>query len=525
MERFRYHKDALSLPQRTHVCLIYNTEQERRTSVSQFVKSALTKHDRFLYVTDTTTASVLAWLKPSDTSEPDNSEQFVIDVAKQVYCPCGSFVPTEMLGKLEAFNHASMNQGYRGFSGTGEMAWATRGWPGSEHLIDYESQLNELVVKHSLTLLCQYDMNRFDGGIILDVLRVHPKVLVSGQVLENPFYKLAPAGRHEGTTSLEPSSRVLTELMLVQGLLYAFPTERKIGEFVCKALERIPGCDSCVLEIEADSSLATVREETNLPGLTERHSSSDGPGEKVVFPLATSKRLYGYLILNVYDHSLFKPYGPHIHNVVNSIAITFENRWQQRELNSEIERHKRTADELQQTNGKLSEMANTDPLTGLYNRRYFFQKTPEEVTRSVRLGQNIVLIVFDFNNFKGVNDTFGHEEGNRLLREFADITKAALREAIDFVFRFGGDEFVVLMGDCNEEKARAVCHRLNEKFCEMTEIASLAYGIVELPSSIKRGDAAENEKWLEDLLKIADQRMYQFKSSVKGLSLSRESAR
>ena len=220
--------------------------------------------------------------------------------------------------------------------------------------------------------------------------------------------------------------------------------------------------------------------------------------------------------MNVYDHSLFKPYRPHIHNVVNSIAITFENRWQQRELNSEIERHKRTADELQQTNGKLRDMANTDPLTGLYNRRYFFQKAPEEVIRSLRQGQDIVLIVFDFNSFKEVNDTFGHDEGNKLLRQFADITKAALREAIDFVFRFGGDEFVVLMGDCNEEKAKAVCQRLNEKFCEMTDIASLAYGVVEVPKSIVKSDVAENDKWLEALLKIADQRMYQYKSSVKG---------
>lgn len=517
MERIRHpREDSLSLPQRTHVCLIYNTELERRTSVAQFVKSAIAKQDRFLYVTDTTTESVLEWLKPADNVEPDDTEQFVIAVAKQVYCPCGSFVPKEMLCKLVEFNHASMEQGYRGFSGTGEMAWATKGWPGSENLIDYESQLNVLVVKHALTLLCQYDMNRFDGGIILDVLRVHPKVLVGGQVLENPFYNLAPAKRHEESTSLEPSSRVLSELMLVQGLVYAFPTERKVGEFVCKALERIPGCDACVIEIEDYSSLATVAEGTHIPRYTERLSSSESASEKVVFPLATSKRLYGNLTLNVYDHSLFKPYRPHIHNVVNSIAITFENRWQQRELNSEIERHKRTADELQQTNGKLRDMANTDPLTGLYNRRYFFQKAPEEVIRSLRQGQDIVLIVFDFNSFKEVNDTFGHDEGNKLLRQFADITKAALREAIDFVFRFGGDEFVVLMGDCNEEKAKAVCQRLNEKFCEMTDIASLAYGVVEVPKSIVKSDVAENDKWLEALLKIADQRMYQYKSSVKG---------
>jgi diguanylate cyclase (GGDEF)-like protein len=163
-------------------------------------------------------------------------------------------------------------------------------------------------------------------------------------------------------------------------------------------------------------------------------------------------------------------------------------------------------------------MANTDPLTGLYNRRYFFQKTPEEVIRSLRQGQDIVLIVFDFNRFKEVNDTFGHEEGNKLLREFAGITKAALREAIDFVFRFGGDEFVILMGDCSEAKAKAVCNRLNEKFCELTDIASLSYGIVEVPKSIVKSDVSENEKWLEELLKIADQRMYQFKASVKGLA-------
>lgn len=162
--------------------------------------------------------------------------------------------------------------------------------------------------------------------------------------------------------------------------------------------------------------------------------------------------------------------------------------------------------ELKRLNEKLNDLAIKDELTGLYNRRYFYENIQKEILKAKRIGYSISLIMIDFNNFKKANDTLGHEEGDRLLKEFANICKGVLREDFDFVIRFGGDEFVVVLLDCKENDALQVARRLDMYFKQITDIASLAYGIVE----IKHND--ENIK-IEDYLKIADKKMYNNKAT------------
>ena len=94
--------------------------------------------------------------------------------------------------------------------------------------------------------------------------------------------------------------------------------------------------------------------------------------------------------------------------------------------------------ELEKLNHKLNQLSITDPLTGLYNRRYFFDKIIEEITRAKRGNYKLVLISIDLNNFKKVNDNYGHDEGDRVLREFANEVRMHIRSNIDSVYRFGG---------------------------------------------------------------------------------------
>lgn len=161
--------------------------------------------------------------------------------------------------------------------------------------------------------------------------------------------------------------------------------------------------------------------------------------------------------------------------------------------------------ELKLLNKKLSNLAIKDELTGLYNRRYFYDNIEKEIHKAKRIGYSISLIMIDFNNFKKVNDTLGHEEGDRLLREFGNICKQTLREDFDFVIRFGGDEFVIVLLNCLEKDAFQVAMRLDMYFKQITDIASLAYGIVE----IRHND--DNMK-IQDFLKMADNKMYKNKA-------------
>jgi len=163
--------------------------------------------------------------------------------------------------------------------------------------------------------------------------------------------------------------------------------------------------------------------------------------------------------------------------------------------------------ELKVLNDKLQHLSETDQLTGLYNRRHFFNKIKEEISRAERGNYKLALLSIDLNDFKKINDNFGHDEGDRVLREFAKTVQMHLRWNIDSVYRFGGDEFIILLIDANMSYAEKVAERLNEKVKSIHEILSLSYGIVEIVNY-------ENID-VGNLLEIADGKMFEYKREFK----------
>lgn len=165
--------------------------------------------------------------------------------------------------------------------------------------------------------------------------------------------------------------------------------------------------------------------------------------------------------------------------------------------------------ELEELNKKLSEMAIKDQLTGLYNRRYFNEVFAKEVAKAKRYGIKLSLVSVDLNNFKIVNDTFGHAAGDRLLIEFAQIALENTRRDVDYIFRFGGDEFLFLLVGANSEDAKEIINRIDEKLRNINNITSLAYGMVEVD--------LYNEVDIEKLIIHTDKLMYEHKRKVKGI--------
>jgi len=104
-------------------------------------------------------------------------------------------------------------------------------------------------------------------------------------------------------------------------------------------------------------------------------------------------------------------------------------------------------------------MAYRDELTGLHNRRYFFEQAPAQLALARRSGWPVALAYLDLNNFKEINDTIGHEAGNELLKQAVTRFRGVLREE-DLFARFGGDEFVVLLLNVTEAEARGAAERL-----------------------------------------------------------------
>ena len=150
--------------------------------------------------------------------------------------------------------------------------------------------------------------------------------------------------------------------------------------------------------------------------------------------------------------------------------------------------------------GKLAKLSITDNLTGLYNQRHFYNKLQEEIERANRQKHNLSLILLDLNNFKVYNDKYGHLAGDTVLSKSGKIIQANIRDNVDTAFRYGGDEFAVILVEADENMVRNICERLKSEFEEVSEV-SASIGFSTYSSDMK----------MEDLVNIADKRLYKEK--------------
>jgi hypothetical protein len=177
-----------AFPAGTHMCIIYSHEEKRRKVIGKFLESGIFGKEKVSYFADRMTPDeVRKWLLAMGIELPKD-DGFSIRKAEDTYCPDGVFVPENMLNTLRTFYEQAKKAGYPNARVSGEMSWALKGIPGSERLMEYEALLNEVFVTHPVTAICQYDVNQFSGAMILDVLKVHPMMIVHGQIIRNPYY-------------------------------------------------------------------------------------------------------------------------------------------------------------------------------------------------------------------------------------------------------------------------------------------------------------------------------------------------
>ncbi len=129
----------------------------------------------------------------------------------------------------------------------------------------------------------------------------------------------------------------------------------------------------------------------------------------------------------------------------------------------DITGQKSAEQELRQSEQRYREMSITDSLTKLYNSRHFFRQLANEVERAKRYGVPLSLILMDIDDFKRYNDSYGHLEGDKALRSLSDVIRTNLR-ACDSAFRYGGEEFTVLLPETEAEYAYVAAERLRKEF-------------------------------------------------------------
>lgn len=232
-------------------------------------------------------------------------------------------------------------------------------------------------------------------------------------------------------------------------------------------------------------------------------SAVSGNRERLVLPLESRSRVIGYIELVGSTNGHFYPADVELVQILaNQAAVAVENA----ALYSEMRRQ-----------------ARTDPLTGLYNRRYFLERFSREVASAMRTRCHVGLLMVDVDRFKQYNDTYGHQEGDAALARIAETMRLQLREGTDFVCRYGGEEFVVLLSDVeakrnksgntpNVKQAVANCRNIAERLRVAVESlehrAQLSGPPQTLTVSIGGAAMRSPDLCVSELLRRADQALY-----------------
>jgi hypothetical protein len=181
---------GLQLTMGDHICAFYRGCGERDEILIPYLQAGLRIGDKCICVVDAADPrEVLAALgSEMEVDRWISDSQLELRASTDAYLRSGRFCTEEMLAFWENFIGPAVAGRFRFARSVGEMTWALRQAPGVEELVGYESELNRFLPRYPQVILCLYDLERFSGEIIIDVLKTHPRVLLGGMVLDNPYY-------------------------------------------------------------------------------------------------------------------------------------------------------------------------------------------------------------------------------------------------------------------------------------------------------------------------------------------------
>jgi two-component system cell cycle response regulator len=186
-------------------------------------------------------------------------------------------------------------------------------------------------------------------------------------------------------------------------------------------------------------------------------------------------------------------------------------------------RRKRYTDRLRQTVHASIELAIVDSLTGLHNRRYLDSHFSALVEEALNRGRPLSVLVLDVDRFKTINDTYGHDAGDDVLRDLAQRVRGSVR-TVDMVARLGGEELVVVMPDTGLETARAAAERIRHKV--EADLFKIYKKTLAIPVTVSIGVSALSgpDDGPRALLKRADEALYDAKAGGRNLVVVRNAA-
>ena len=178
---------------------------------------------------------------------------------------------------------------------------------------------------------------------------------------------------------------------------------------------------------------------------------------------------------------------------------------------------------LKDANEEITILAITDTLTGCYNRTFMDEHLPKEIKRAIRYKHPISLIMLDIDHFKQVNDTYGHQAGDEVLKELVRSINRSIRYDVDWVARYGGEEFLVVFPETDFERAELLAERLRRdisqntiRFKEKEIRITASFGVTGFTSS----DTLKKVSY-EAMISLADKSLYQAKEEGRNRVVGR----
>jgi two-component system, cell cycle response regulator len=239
----------------------------------------------------------------------------------------------------------------------------------------------------------------------------------------------------------------------------------------------------------------------------------------IVMPGMDGLQLLAHVIANYKDTDVIISTGYYekasYAEVINAGAIDFIKKpTDQAELEAKLARAVRERSMMRE----LELLSKQDGLTGTLNRRAFDERFTIEVERAHRQNYPLMLAIIDIDNFKQYNDTQGHQEGDKVLINLAEILKECTRESVDLCFRLGGDEFAILLPQATVNQGTEIVQRILLSYIEKNfGTTTLSIGLV----SCKRNKELLREKDEIAIKERADQAMYDAKKSGKNCVVTR----
>ncbi|MGD1048519.1 MAG: diguanylate cyclase [Candidatus Krumholzibacteriaceae bacterium] len=173
---------------------------------------------------------------------------------------------------------------------------------------------------------------------------------------------------------------------------------------------------------------------------------------------------------------------------------------------------------LKRVNEETKIISITDPLTGAYNRTYLNDRLPQEIRRARKYARSLSLIMSDIDNFKRINDGYGHPAGDRALRTFVESINAVIRVDCDWIARYGGDEFLIVLPETSPAGGGAAA----ERFARIVSEKAMIFGAESIPVAASFGVTGfdlvppQQDISQDALIALADKALYRAKREQRG---------